>query len=70
MSGFRRIVNDICAGLGFYAAHIGGSLPTLRANLSVPFSMVKMGPIGLREPFVGNYNFALHIIEKERRSHL
>jgi len=35
ISGFRREVDKICALIGNYAAYIGNSLPTFRANLSV-----------------------------------
>jgi hypothetical protein len=37
-----RIVNKICALLGYYAALSGSSVPTIRDNLSVPSSRVKM----------------------------
>ena len=39
---FCRGVNDICALLGFYAAQSGRFLLTLRHNLSVPFSRLKL----------------------------
>jgi len=41
ISGFRREVDENCALLGHYAASSGNSLPTFRANQSVPSSGVK-----------------------------
>jgi hypothetical protein len=40
-SGFRRIADEISAVQGSYAACSGNYLPTLRDNLSVPYSRVK-----------------------------
>jgi hypothetical protein len=40
-SGFRRIVDKICAFLGYYGASSDNSLPTFRGNVSVPSSRVK-----------------------------
>ena len=33
ISGFKHGVNEICALLGFYAASVGGFLPTFRHNI-------------------------------------
>jgi len=44
-SGFCREVDEVCALLGFYAAHSGNSLPTYQDNLSVPSSGVKKSVI-------------------------
>jgi hypothetical protein len=73
--GFRREV-DICVLLGCYTAYIGNSLPTLRVNLSVPSSIVKiakhswpvMGPIGCSATSVRNWQYTLCNNPEERRS--
>jgi len=36
ISDFRRVVDEICALLGYYAAQSTNSLATFRENLSVP----------------------------------
>jgi hypothetical protein len=41
ISDFSHEVDENCSLLGYYAAIIGSSLPTLRDNLSVSFSGVK-----------------------------
>ena len=41
LSGYRHKVDEISAVLGSYAACSGNYLPTLRDNLSVPYSKVK-----------------------------
>jgi hypothetical protein len=41
ISGFRRLVDEICALLGYYAALSGNPLPTFRDNLLIPSSRVK-----------------------------
>jgi len=38
ISSLRREVDEICALMWYYAAHIGNSLPTFRDNVSVPYS--------------------------------
>jgi hypothetical protein len=40
-SGFRRVVNEICALLGYYATSSGNPFTTFRDNVSVPSSKVK-----------------------------
>jgi hypothetical protein len=40
ISGFHREVDESRAVLDYYAASSGKSLPTLRDNLSVPFSRI------------------------------
>jgi hypothetical protein len=55
VSGFHRDIDEIYPPLGYYAALSGNSVPTLRYNLSVPYSWVrplKMGPIGCPETSV------------------
>jgi hypothetical protein len=56
ISGFRRIVGEICALLGYYAASSHNPLPTFRDNVSVPSSGVK------------DYHSTLRNIPEERRS--
>jgi hypothetical protein len=57
---FCRDVNEICKLLGVYAAQNGGSVPTFRINLSVPFSRVKQS----KKTF-WNYHSTLREIPKE-----
>jgi len=45
-----------CDLLVHYAASSGNSLQTFRGNLSVPYSRVKMGPIGYPATLVRNYH--------------
>jgi hypothetical protein len=40
--GFCRDVDEICGLLGYYTASCGNYLPTLRENVSVPSSRVKI----------------------------
>jgi len=47
ISGFRREVDEICALLGYYAAHGGNSLPTFQDNLSAPSTRVKNSRPGI-----------------------
>jgi hypothetical protein len=42
ISGFRLDVDEICGLLGYYTASCGNYLPTIRDNLSVPSSRVKI----------------------------
>jgi hypothetical protein len=58
-SGLLRVVDDICALLGYYAALSGRSLPTFRDNLWVP--------IGCPETSVQNYHSTLRNIPEECR---
>jgi hypothetical protein len=51
--GFRRVVNEICAVLGYYAASTGNSLPTFRDKVSILSSRVKKSKsflLGLLDP--------------------
>jgi hypothetical protein len=41
IAGFRRVVDEICALLGYYAASNGNPLPTFRDNVSVLSSSFK-----------------------------
>jgi hypothetical protein len=38
ISGLRRVVNEFCSILGYYAAYSGNYVPRFRDNLSVPSS--------------------------------
>jgi hypothetical protein len=44
ISGLRRVVDEICAHLGFRATKNGSLSPTFRDNLSVSRSTVKLEP--------------------------
>ena len=59
-----------CAPLGYYAAGSGNSLTTFRDELSIPSSMVKMGPISRPETSVRNYRYSLRNSPEGRSSHL
>jgi hypothetical protein len=41
MRDFRRVVDEICALLGYYTASCGNCLPTFRDNVSFPSSRIK-----------------------------
>ena len=58
--------------LGYYAAQVGGRLPTFPDRLSVPSSMAffKMGPIGCPETSVTNHQPTPRNIPEERRLQL
>jgi hypothetical protein len=56
--------------LGYDAAGIGNSLPSLRDNLSGRFLTVKMGPIGCSEISRKFYHSSLRNNPEERSSHL
>jgi hypothetical protein len=69
--GFHRVVDEICAVLGCYAAYSGNSVPMFRDNLSVPSSRgKKIWPIGCPETSVQSQHSALRNIPEERRSHV
>jgi len=42
ISGFRRNIDEICALLGYYAAHTGNSSQIFRGNISAPSSRVPL----------------------------
>ena len=66
ISIFRREVDENCALLGYDAASSGNFLLTFRHSLSVPFSVIKMRPIGCAETSVRNSHYWLHNIAEER----
>jgi hypothetical protein len=77
ISGFRRVVDEICALLERYSASSGNPSPTFRDNVSVSSSRVKksldpwplkMGPIRSPETSVKYYNSTLRNTPEERRS--
>jgi hypothetical protein len=69
--GFRRLVDEICALLGYYRALSGSSVPTFWDKLSVASLRVKKskktGPIGYPETSGQNYHSTLRNIPEERR---
>ena len=71
----QRNVTGICDFFcGFYAAQSGRLMPTFRDNLSVPSSrtawLFKMVSTDCPETSVGNYNYMLRKIPKDRICHL
>jgi hypothetical protein len=70
ISGFRREADENCALLGHYATSSGNSVPTLRDNLSVPYSRIRIGPIGCPQTSIGNYHYSLRNNSEERSSDL
>ena len=72
VSGFRCEVAKNCAVRCYDAVRSGNLLPTLRDNLSVPYSSdslpLKMWPIGCTETSVRNCHYWLRHIPEERGS--
>jgi hypothetical protein len=69
-SSSQICVNEIVALHGFYAAYIFSCLQTFRDNISVPYSSLKIGPIGRPETSATNYQYTRRNIAEERRYHM
>jgi hypothetical protein len=62
------VIDEIRAFLRDYTSLNGNPLPTVRDNISVPSSRIKIGPMRCPKMSVKYYHSTLHNTPKERRS--